>query len=347
MEWETKITKIEPNIIAIRGYPIQQLIKERDFFDALHLIMTGDFPQKVKKEKMERIFSEASSLPVNKMERYRDEDISKLLAKHILADEHVISINGEKEERAAFMAGRIMAYLASIYAIKVKGNDFSEMLCEVAGAGHDEKYARMLEAMAIASLDHGVTPPSVQATRIAASVRASYEVAMASGIATITDVHGGAGMKACLFFQRCLQEGKNMDMEEAVEGMVRKEIERGRRIKGLGHRIHSRDPRKDALLQMADKLGMAGDAVRAAAILEKKFEEVKGRRLPLNVDGGIGAIVADMGLEPEMAKVLFIYGRIGGLSAHYFEEVETQPPMRRIDFSRAIYKGKEVKDWEP
>ena len=82
-------------------------------------------------------------------------------------------------------------------------------------------------------------------------------------------------------------------------------------------------------------------------MLEDIFYEVKGKRLPLNVDGVIGALVADMNLKPEVAKILFIYGRVAGLSAHYFEEVENYPPMRRIDFSRAVYKGKEVKDWEP
>jgi citrate synthase len=55
----------------------------------------------------------------------------------------------------------------------------------------------------------------------------------------------------------------------------------------------------------------------------------------------IGAIVADMGLDPAMAKAFFIYGRIAGLSAHYFEEVASQPRMRQINFAEGIYKGKE------
>jgi citrate synthase len=50
-------------------------------------------------------------------------------------------------------------------------------------------------------------------------------------------------------------------------------------------------------------------------------------------------IVADMGLRPEVAKVLFIVGRIAGLAAHYFEEVSTFPPMRNIDFGMAEYVG--------
>ena len=53
------------------------------------------------------------------------------------------------------------------------------------------------------------------------------------------------------------------------------------------------------------------------------------------------SIVADMNLDPSIAKALFIYGRVAGLSAHYFEEIMSQPRMRRINFDQAIYKGKE------
>ena len=349
MEWETYITKIEPNVIVIRGYPIQKLIKERDFFDSLHLIITGGFPDGEKRRGMENIFAEAISLPVNKFERFEKEDISKVLARYILTDEHLVSFEGEKEERAAFMAGRMMAYLSSIYSMEINGGKFSHILSTVLSGEENEGYARMMEAMVIASLDHGVTPPSVQSAVIAASVRASYEVAMANGISAITDVHGGAGMKAAEFFKKCVEmaERKQMVIEEAARKMVMEYVEQGKRIKGLGHRIHSADPRKDALLDVVSDAGIDGDAVRVAGMLEDIFYEVKGKRLPLNVDGVIGALVADMNLKPEVAKILFIYGRVAGLSAHYFEEVENYPPMRRIDFSRAVYKGKEVKDWEP
>lgn len=63
--------------------------------------------------------------------------------------------------------------------------------------------------------------------------------------------------------------------------------------------------------------------------------------LPINVDGVIGGIVADMGVDPKIAKALFIYGGSAGLSAHYFEEVTTQPAMRRINFNEAVYRGPE------
>jgi citrate synthase len=90
---------------------------------------------------------------------------------------------------------------------------------------------------------------------------------------------------------------------------------------------------------MAEESGAAGPCVAVSRIVEDMLREVRGLSLPINVDGVIGAIIADMGLAPALAKALFIIGRTMGLSAHYFEEVITQLPMRPIVFSEAVYRG--------
>ena len=120
-------------------------------------------------------------------------------------------------------------------------------------------------------------------------------------------------------------------------------IEAGKRIEGMGHRIHNKDPRRDVLWDLSSQTGVAGKHVELSKMASTIFEQVRGMSLPINVDGVIGSIVADMGLDPSIAKALFIYGRIAGLSAHYFEEIMSQPRMRRINFAEAIYKGKELR----
>ena len=122
-------------------------------------------------------------------------------------------------------------------------------------------------------------------------------------------------------------------------------MRRGQRIEGLGHRIHTQDPRRDALWKLAAESGLAGPCVEISKIVGELFEKVRGMSLPINVDGVIGAIVADMGLDADLAKALFVYGRVAGLSAHYFEEVASQAPMRRINFADAVYKGKELREF--
>ena len=120
-------------------------------------------------------------------------------------------------------------------------------------------------------------------------------------------------------------------------------ITNGGRIEGLGHRIHTEDPRRSILLKLANQAGVNGKCMEIADHLPQIFYQIKGMKLPVNVDGIIGAIVGDMNLDPIIAKVVFILGRIVGLTAHYFEEVSTQQPMRRINFENVVYKGSKLK----
>ena len=113
----------------------------------------------------------------------------------------------------------------------------------------------------------------------------------------------------------------------------------------MGHRVHTQDPRRDALWKMVEKNGLAGPCVAISKMVSDIFEQVRAMSLPINVDGVIGAIVADMGLRTDLAKALFVYGRVAGLSAHYFEEIASQPQMRRINFADAVYKGKELREF--
>ena len=93
------------------------------------------------------------------------------------------------------------------------------------------------------------------------------------------------------------------------------------------------------LWRLAGRNRVSGDCCAVSKIVTDAFKAVRGMALPINVDGVIGAIVADMGLNVQVAKALFVFGRIAGLSAHYFEEISTQPPMRRVNFAEAVYAG--------
>lgn len=46
LHWKTAITKIEPNKIFVRGYPIDELMGEISFSQAVHLILKGELPSK-------------------------------------------------------------------------------------------------------------------------------------------------------------------------------------------------------------------------------------------------------------------------------------------------------------
>jgi citrate synthase len=351
--WSTAVTKVEPNNLVIRGYKLQDLINHCSLISAANLIVQGELPDSSTEASMTRLAVEASTKPVPDIYRNPNEDISKTLSKYLLADEALAAFQPRGKpaqvEKTVFCLGRFATYLAHILGnpAAILGSSlktpFSQLVYRVISGEDkvDSARSRILEAMIVGCIDHSVTPPSVQATRIASSVRAGYEVAVAHGVGAITDVHGGAGEKAALFFRKCvdLSEEESLSLEDATRKMISEYIQSGRRIEGMGHRLHTQDPRRDVMWTLADKYGLAGSCVAISKMMTGIFEEIRGMHLPINVDGVIGAIVADMGLDPQLAKVLFIFGRISGLSAHYFEEIATQPQMRRINFSEAVYRG--------
>jgi citrate synthase len=67
--------------------------------------------------------------------------------------------------------------------------------------------------------------------------------------------------------------------------------------------------------------------------------DVLGKTLPVNVDGAIGAVLVDLGFEPDVANAFFVMSRVPGLVAHALEETARHRPMRRIVQSAAEYDG--------
>lgn len=343
--WATAITRIAPNEIAVRGRPLEKLIGKRSLLEVSSLLVTGAFPKKAEEARLDGIARSAALLPAPRVALRKDDDVSKKLAALMLADTRLSGFAGTDMERTAHCLGRAAAYFSRIFKTPVaKVMSFSRVACRAvfAKTSLSTNQVCMLEAMMVACVDHGVTPPSTQVTVLASTVRAAFEVAVASGISAITDVHGGAGAKAAEFFLECagLAGAQDLSPRAAVERLIAERAAAGRRIEGLGHRYHARDPRRDALWRLAGRTGVAGECVAQSKIVADAFKAVRGMDLPINVDGVIGAIVADMGLEARSAKAVFLFGRIAGLCAHYFEEIATQPPMRRVDFSQAVYRGR-------
>lgn len=357
--WTTLITKVEPNNLVVRGYRVQDLIARTSLVEAAHLITLGELPDENRRASLTRLALDAAKRPLPPVVRNPEEDLSKSFQKYLLADEELAAFKpagkAAQAEKTVFALGRFAVYLAglrshsaALAAVEPEAPFAHAVYRAISGSGTlDAKRARMLEAVIVASIDHGVTPPSAQATLIASSVRASYETAVAQGAGAITDIHGGAGEKAAAFFLQCagLVSGQDLSLEEATRAVIRRYIKEGRRVEGMGHRVHRQDPRRDALWALAEESGLAGPCVAISRIAGDMLREVRGLDLPINVDGVIGAIVADMGLDPKLAKALFIFGRIMGLSAHYFEEVASQPPMRPINFSEGVYRGVEDRSY--
>jgi citrate synthase len=113
----------------------------------------------------------------------------------------------------------------------------------------------------------------------------------------------------------------------------------GKRLPGFGHRLHETDPRTLKLFEIAEKLNFSGKNIEFCKSMEKALEAKTGRRLPINVDGAIAAVISDMGFDWRLGKGFFMISRLPGLIAHAYEEKTTQRPMRKLGNTNYDYDG--------
>jgi citryl-CoA lyase len=197
--------------------------------------------------------------------------------------------------------------------------------------------AKMMEAILVSSVDHGVTPPSSLATRVVASGGNPLNACIAGGILTIGESHGGA-MEQCA---RILQEwaAKGNDISDIADQLVAHIRDTRMRMPGFGHRLHNVDPRTVKLFEIADKNNFSGKHIQLAKALEEKLAAATGKKLPINVDGAIGAVMSDMGFDYRLGKGFFIVSRCAGLIAHAYEEMTRYKPMRKLGLTDYEYDG--------
>jgi citrate synthase len=204
-----------------------------------------------------------------------------------------------------------------------------------------EAQGRLMDAILVSSVDHGATPPSALAARTVASAGASLTTGIAAGVMSISQHHGGA-IEGCM---NVLQEAvarkseKGQDALASASELVAEYRAQKKRIPGYGHRIHTDDPRTKKLFAICEEEGLAGEYIEMGQAIRQAMKEALGRDLPMNVDGAIATVLCEMGFPPEMGNGLFAIARTVGLTAHVFDEITRQRPMRRISPTAHEYDG--------
>jgi citrate synthase len=226
-------------------------------------------------------------------------------------------------------------------AIWIRGRDIRSLMRECTftdaifllhrGTLPGERERRLIDALLISVADHGANAPSCAAARLSASGnRQSVAANVAAGLLTIGDEHGGAGELCMEVIGHGLDlaRTRSISIEEAAGEVVSGIRASGRRIPGLGHRVHRvADPRVEVLFAMARHGDREPDAVTFMRALQKTAAE-RIKPLPINIDGALAAVLHDLGFPPQAGKLLFIVGRVAGLTAEVAEEYAREKPMR-------------------
>ena len=203
---------------------------------------------------------------------------------------------------------------------------------------------RLVEAMLVSFVDHGVTPPSTLAARNVATTGASLRGAVAAGVLGFGR-HHGADALACrqlLDDGLALVRGGRTVADAAAALTDRLAVSGEIPPPGFGHRYHTKDPRATRLMQIAHELEVDQQYTQLIRSLEHALSRhpmLAETSLPVNIDGAIAAVCGDIGLPPEVADALLLISRVPGLAAHSMEEMRRERPMHVIDPTAHRYDG--------
>lgn len=209
-------------------------------------------------------------------------------------------------------------------SVLMEGGDWMGTIV-LALLGHLPSHAEraLLSACLIASVDHGMAPPSAHVARVVASCGKPLADSVAAGLLTLGPRHGNAASACAQWLMEHVAQG------EDPARVASNAVQQGVRLAGFGHAEYARDPRGVILAKLAKEHLRAAPHMAFALRIADTLTEQKGRPLHLNVDGAIGAVVADLGLPAEIADTIFLAGRTVGLCAHALEETPLSKSYRR------------------
>lgn len=215
---------------------------------------------------------------------------------------------------------------------ELMGGSFSNAIFLILkGDRPNDKESKLFETCLISIIDHGMGTASAMASRFVASTGNSVNSAIGTGILALGDKHGGAIEKAM----------QQLVIVQDVAGFVQENLASKSTIYGFGHKIYKdEDPRAKQILSLCAELDYKSKYIDLVQEIEKEIEKQKGKKIVLNIDGLIAAILLEMGFASNVGKAFFVIGRTPGLAAQVIEELESNEPLRRLDENDIKYEGK-------
>lgn len=222
--------------------------------------------------------------------------------------------------------------------IKLRGHPIENLIDQVSmtemiwlmttGSLPSQAQKRLLDAALVAAVDHGPQAPSIAVARMAITCGIGINSALASGVNTLGDIHGGAGEQALSLYleiRDSLDQGT--PLQSAVDETLASYRERqGVHIPGFGHRFHKpTDPRAAPLMAVLrataeEDAQIDGRFALIAETIQSELSHGRTQGIAMNIDGATAAIYGSLGVDPTLARGLFCLSRSVGLVAHAYEQ---------------------------
>ena len=206
---------------------------------------------------------------------------------------------------------------------------FTEMMYfQLLGVRPTPAQAKILDAVLVTLMEHGLTPSTIVSRLIYDSCPEAIQAAVAAGLLGVGSTFVGT-MEGCA--------GNLEEILAAPEGEAARARAIAQRVRaarqpipGFGHPHHKPDdPRSPKLLAIAEEAGVPGRHIRALRLLAAEVDAAWGRHLTINATGAIAALLGEIGVPQEVMRGIAVVSRSAGLVGHIREE-QLDPAARAI-----------------
>lgn len=331
---ETELSDVDGQLgrLIIRGHSVEDLVAGCTFEDVVGLMWTGSLPAAAERQSIrsslaaarDRAFRMIPSMGAALAEARDAMDALRASVGHLIASgnlaEDRLSVTGAIPVFAAAWHRR-QARLAPVAPNPslTQAADYLQMLT---GTSPEPEHVAGLDAYLCCVVDHGMNASTFVA-RTVASTGSDLVSAIVAAIGALKGpLHGGA-------------PGPVLEMLDAIGSADRArpwlegELNAGRRIMGMGHRVYRvRDPRAAALERAASTLERspaATERLRLARVVEREAERLleerhHDRSLKANVEFYTAVLLEAAGMPRTLFSATFGASRVVGWCAHFEEQ---------------------------
>jgi 2-methylcitrate synthase len=338
---DTRISDVdgENGVLIYRGYRIEELADNSTFEETAYLLLHDALPTAEELADFSRRLADSRRLPdfvLESLKRMPQQalpmDVLQASIPLLAMADPILTI--ETREANLSKAVRLIARVAEVVAswqrirqgleplpasdeLSHAGN----FLWQLTGIKPDPETAKYLDIALVLHADHSFNA-STFACREVVSTQAHMYAGVAAGVGALSgSLHGGANAQV----MKMLMELQN---EKDVAGWVKKQLDSGQKIMGMGHAVYkTTDPRAKFLKEMGKRLGeklgepqwhRLSTQIEETAVAE--FEKRGKTTIKPNVDFYSAPVYHLMGIPRDLMTPVFAVSRIAGWTAHIIEE---------------------------
>jgi citrate synthase len=196
---------------------------------------------------------------------------------------------------------------------------FTEMMYfQLLGARPTPAQAKILDAVLVTLMEHGITPSTIVSRLIYDSSPESVQAAVAAGLLGVGSTFVGTMEGCAANLEEIISSENQPNAAKAIAQRIRASKQP---IAGFGHPHHKPDdPRSPRLLAIAEEAGVPGRHIRALRLLAKEVDAAWGRHLTINATGAVAALLGEIGVPREVMRGIAVVSRSAGLVGHIREE---------------------------